>query len=245
MKDASAALKRYARQIMLWGLESQNRLATSAVLVAGLGGLGSAAALYLAAAGVGRLILVDRERVEISNLNRQILHWTRDIDRLKVDSAAEKLRKLNPSVQLVRVKAAIESPEKVEGLVAAVDVVIDCLDNWRSRFVLNEACVRIGRPLVHAAVEGLTGHLTVVAPRKGPCLRCVFPNPRDKGSVPVAGPTPGVLGAMEALEALKLITGYGKPLIGRLLVYDGYAGSAEVCRVERRRGCPVCGSENR
>lgn len=240
MRGLSDALQRYARQISLWGLESQEKLASSAVLVVGLGGLGSAAALYLTAAGVGKLVLVDSDSVSLSDLNRQVLHWTRDIGRMKVDSAVEKLRELNPGVDIERVKASFKPTSKMEELVRAAAVVVDCLDNWKSRLVLNDVCVKLGKPLVHAAVEGMRGHLTVVAPG-APCLRCIFKNPPDKASVPVVAPIAGILGTAEALEALKLITGYGKPLTGKLLVYDGFSNAIEVFETEKRPDCPACG----
>lgn len=234
--------ERYLRQVALWGEGAQRRLLSSTALVVGLGGLGSAAATYLAAAGVGKLLLADFDRVEPSDLNRQVLHWARDVGKLKVESAAEKLRELNPSVSLELVSSRLDSVELARELVEKADVVVDCLDNWRSRFLLNEACVKAGKPMVHAAVEGLSGWVTVVHPRRGPCLRCIFPrDPPERGSVPVAGPLPGAVGALEALEAVKLLTGFGESLVGRMLFYDGAAGSAEVFEVARRPSCPVCG----
>ncbi|MEM1509836.1 MAG: HesA/MoeB/ThiF family protein [Thermofilaceae archaeon] len=239
MRDLSNALQRYARQISFWGLESQEKLASSTVLVAGLGGLGSAVTLYLVAAGVGRLILVDSDSVSLSDLNRQVLHWTRDIGRMKVDSAAEKLHELNPGVEIERMKASFKPTSKMRELVRASAVVVDCLDNWKSRLALNEVCVKLGKSLVHASIEGMQGHLTVVAPGT-PCLKCIFKNPPDKASVPVIAPIAGILGAAEALETLKLITGYGKPLTGKLLVYDGFSNTVEVFEAEKRFNCPVC-----
>jgi len=236
---------RYARQIALWGEKAQQRLLSSSALVVGLGGLGSAAALYLAAAGVGKLLLVDFDRVEPSDLNRQVLHWARDVGKLKVESAAEKLRQLNPELELELVGSRLDNAERARELVERADVVLDCLDNWESRFLLNEACVEAGKPMVHAAVEGMSGWVTVVYPRRGPCLRCIFPkDPPERGSVPVAGPLPGALGALEALEAVKLLTGFGEPLVGRMLFYDGATSSAEVLDVARRPSCSVCGHLN-
>ena len=234
-------LERYDRQLRVWGVEAQERLRRSTALVVGVGGLGSPAAMYLAAAGVGRLVLVDPEVVELSNLNRQVLHWTTDLGRAKVESAAEKLRRLNPHVEVVAVRRRIESLEDAVQLVREADVVVDCLDNWRTRFLINEACVRLGKPLVHAAVRGLYGQLMVVKPGEGPCLRCLVPEePPQEERIPVAGPTPGALGALEAMEAVKLLTGYGEPLVGKLLVYDGLHGSVDVIAVRKRENCPVC-----
>jgi len=234
-------LERYDRQLRVWGVEAQERLRRSTALVVGVGGLGSPVAMYLAAAGVGRLVLVDPEVVELSNLNRQVLHWTTDLGRAKVESAAEKLRRLNPHVEVVAVRRRIESLEDAVQLVREADVVVDCLDNWRTRFLINEACVRLGKPLVHAAVRGLYGQLMVVKPGEGPCLRCLVPEePPQEERIPVAGPTPGALGALEAMEAVKLLTGYGEPLVGKLLVYDGLHGSVDVIAVRKRENCPVC-----
>jgi len=234
-------LERYDRQLRVWGVEAQERLRHSTALVVGVGGLGSPVAMYLAAAGVGRLVLVDPEVVELSNLNRQVLHWTTDLGRAKVESAAEKLRKLNPHVEVVAVRRRIESLEDAVQLVGEADVVVDCLDNWRTRFLINEACVRLGKPLVHAAVRGLYGQLMVVKPGEGPCLRCLVPEePPQEERIPVAGPTPGALGALEAMEAVKLLTGYGEPLVGKLLVYDGLHSSVDVITVRKRENCPVC-----
>lgn len=234
-------LERYDRQLRVWGVEAQERLRRSTALVVGVGGLGSPVAMYLAAAGVGRLVLVDPEVVELSNLNRQVLHWTTDLGRAKVESAAEKLRRLNPHVEVVAVRRRIESLEDAVQLVGEADVVVDCLDNWRTRFLINEACVRLGKPLVHAAVRGLYGQLMVVKPGEGPCLRCLVPEePPQEERIPVAGPTPGALGALEAMEAVKLLTGYGEPLVGKLLVYDGLHGSVDVIAVRKRENCPVC-----
>lgn len=237
---------RYLRQIAVWGREAQKKLASSKALVVGLGGLGSAASLYLVAAGVGRLTLVDHDRVEESDLNRQVLHWSRDVGKLKVESAAEKLRELNPEVEVECAAERLSSVERAVEFVEGVDIVVDCLDNWSARLILNEACVRAGKPLIHAAVEGAAGWLTVVKPGEGPCLSCIFPRtPTEKAVIPVVGPLPGVLGAMEALEALKLLTGFGKPLVGKLVYLDLANGGAETIRVERNPSCRACSRGSR
>jgi len=236
------AAGRYARQVALWGAEAQERLASSSVLVAGLGGLGSAAALYLAAAGVGRLVLVDDDRVEESDLNRQVLHWTPDVGRPKVESAAEKLARVNPEVEVVALSERIDSLERALELVERVDVVLDCLDNWATRLLLNDACAAARKPLVHAAVEGMAGWLTVVKVPEGPCLRCALPRAlRDRQGVPVVGPLPGVLGSMQAVEALKLLTGYGRAAVGVLVHYDAASCTFETIPIERNPRCPTCG----
>lgn len=232
---------RYVRQIAAWGEEAQARLASSSALVVGLGGLGSAASLYLAAAGVGKLVLADHDEVEESDLNRQVLHWTSDIGRPKVESAAEKLRRLNPEVEVEVVRERLSSLKRALELVKRADVVVDCLDNWPSRFLLNRACIEVGRPLVHAAVEVAAGWLTVVKPGEGPCLRCTFPRAPGGPEPPIVGPVPGVFGSLEALEALKLLTGFGRPLVGKLLYYDASSGAVEIFATTRNPACPACG----
>lgn len=238
-------LERYDRQIRMFGRDAQLRLKNSSVLVVGIGGLGSPASIYLAAAGVGRLVLLDFEKVELSNLNRQVAHWTPDIGRLKVESAAEKIRKLNPGVDVETLAERLDE-SNVRDIVSSVDVVVDGLDNWASRFLVNRVCVELGKPLVHAGVRGMHGQLTVVYPGRGPCLQCIIPRPPPEEKVfPVLGTTPGVMGVLEANEAIKLITGYGRPLIGRLLIYDGLNAEISIVSIRKRKNCPVCGSEGR
>ncbi|PCN51236.1 adenylyltransferase [Candidatus Geothermarchaeota archaeon ex4572_27] len=237
----SAWEERYDRQIRVWGREGQARLKRASVLVAGVGGLGSAAALYLVAAGVGRVVLVDPERVELSNLNRQVLYWTRDVGKLKVECAAEKLRELNPEVKVEAVPERI-TEDNVRDLVSSVDLVVDGMDNWGTRLLLNRACVELGKPFVHAGVYEAQGQLLTVIPRKGPCLQCVFPEPPPEvRPFPVVGTAPGVLATLQATEALKILAGYGTASVGKLIVFDGYDLSFYVVAVKRRPDCPVCG----
>lgn len=225
----------------MFGVESQARLKKSRVLIVGVGGLGCPVALYLAAAGVGEIILVDSERVELSNLNRQILYWTRDVGRLKVDSASEKLRELNPEVR-VRAIASYADEDLLERLVPEVDLVIDALDNWKSRFTLNRVCVRHRKPLIHAGVYGLYGQLLVIIPGLTPCLQCIISEELQETRVfPVLGTTPGVLALIQAAEAIKILTGYGKPALNKLIVYDGYTTSFHEIAVQRNPNCKVCG----
>ncbi|MCD6530299.1 HesA/MoeB/ThiF family protein [Candidatus Bathyarchaeota archaeon] len=237
-------LERYDRQLRIigWGVESQLKVKGSHVMVVGAGGLGCPTALYLAAAGVGHIAVVDRERVELSNLNRQVLHWSGDLDKPKVDSVAEKLRKLNPNVRVESLQLELNE-ENIEDLVRKFDVIVDCLDNWRTRFLLNEACVKLRKPLVHAGVHSWYGQITTVLPGRGPCLRCIWPeNPPETERFPILGATAGTLGLLEALEVVKLITGLGQPLVGRLLYLDLEIASIEELKVERVKNCPVCGS---
>ena len=241
MPLTKSMLERYDRQIRLFGAEAQERLRDSTVLVAGVGGLGCASSLYLTAAGVGRLILVDFGRVELSNLNRQILYGTEDLGRLKVEAASERLRRLNPEVEVVGMNVRI-SRDNVSRLVGMADLVVDGMDNWGTRYLLNDECVRQRKPFIHAGVFGMGGQLLVVLPGKGPCLRCVLPSPpAEEGVFPVLGVAPGILGVLQATEALKLITGYGEPSVGRMVVYDGYSMELRAVEVERRGDCEACG----
>lgn len=234
-------LERYDRQIKLLGLDKQMRLARSKVLVLGVGGLGSPAAMYLAAAGVGELVLVDYGTVELSNLNRQILYTTKDIGKLKVMVAAERLRELNPNVRIKPISS--EADEKLlESIIPEVDVVIDGLDSWRARFAVNRVCVKHRKPFIHAGVQGVYGQLLVVIPGKTPCLRCIMPRePQESELIPVLGPTPGLLAMIQVTETIKLLTGYGNPALNKLIVYDGYNMMFHVIPVERNPNCPVCG----
>lgn len=226
---------------MVFGLRGQERLRKAKVLIVGVGGLGSIAAYYLAAAGVGKLVIVDHERVELSNLNRQILYTSSDIGKYKVYAAKERLEKLNPHVTVVAYNRRFDE-ELAEKLIPDIDVAIDALDNWSTRMILNKYCVKYRKPLIHAGVREAYGQLLVVLPGKGPCLQCVFPRPREEGRIPVLGPIPGVLGALEALEAIKIITGYGEPAVGRLIVFDGRSLRMEEVKVLRNPNCPVCAS---
>ena len=225
------------------------RLKKSRVMVAGLGGLGCPLAVYMAAAGVGKLLLVDKEKVELSNLNRQILHWTPDLGRLKTESAAEKLRDLQEAsrhgidVDVEAVVAEIDE-DNVRELVSGVDLVLDGVDNWRTRLLLNEACVTLSKPFIHAGIYGVSGQMLVVIPREGPCLQCIMPRPPpEAGRFPVLGTTPAVLAALQATEAIKILAGYGEPAVGKLVVYDGYDMTFREIRVSRNPNCPVCGGE--
>jgi len=242
---AKEEIERYDRQLIIkgWGVEGQKRLKTSRIAVVGIGGLGSPAAIYLAVAGVGELVLIDKDVVELSNLNRQILHWDQDIGLLKVESAKKKIRKLNQNVKVETIRETI-SRDNIMRFIRGVDVVIDALDNFRTRYILNEACVKLNIPLVHAGVYSFTGQLTTILPKRGPCLECIFPKPPvEKEKFPIVGVTPGIIGAMEALEAIKIITGIGTPLVGRLLIFDGEDFTIEIVNVKRNEKCPVCGEK--
>ncbi len=239
---SDSELKRYDRQIMIFGVDGQLKLKKSNVLVVGVGGLGSPIALYLTAAGVGRIVLVDSEDVELSNLNRQILHWTEDVGKPKVVSAVDKLRRLNPEVVVEGIKARADEGLLRE-LIPKVDLVLDGLDNWETRFLVNKICVEFNKPFIHAGIMGLYGQLLVIIPGKTPCLQCLIPRkPPEVKPFPVLGTTPAVMAALQVTEAIKLITNYGVPALGKLIIYDGYTLSFKEVGVSRRPDCPVCGS---
>jgi adenylyltransferase/sulfurtransferase len=239
--------QRYARHLTLpqVGESGQSRLRDASVLIVGLGGLGSPAALYLAAAGVGRLGLVDHDEVAVHNLQRQILHDTAAIGRPKTDSARARLEGLNPQVTLDTWQVAL-TRDNARGIVADYDIVLDGTDTFTTRYLLNDACVLEGRPLVQASVHRFEGQLSVYGVGDGPCYRCVHPEPPPAGSVPscaeggVLGVLPGLLGTMQATEALKLILGIGEPLQGRLLVVDALTMRFREVGIERDPACAWC-----
>ena len=224
------------------GKEGQEKLKRASVAIVGIGGLGSPAAFYLAGAGVGRLILIDSERPELSNLNRQILHWENDFSLTKAQSAAEKLAKFNSDI-LIEPRSVRISRENVSDVLRDADVVVDGLDNYETRYIINEYCVMNKKPYVHAAVRGLVGQATTIIPGKSPCLKCIVPEPPEpEEKFPIIGATAGVLGCIEAVETIKLITGLGRPLIGELLIIDLEDMAFNLVRVERKADCPVCRS---
>jgi adenylyltransferase/sulfurtransferase len=244
MKFSSTELERYDRQIRIKGLgkSGQSKLKKACVMVVGAGGLGCPASLYLVAAGVGYVAIVDKDTVELSNLNRQILHWNTDVGKLKSLSLIEKLHQLNPEVEVEAIPKAITS-DNAEELIKSFTVVVDGLDCWSTRFVLNKACVKERVPFVHAGIHSLYGQITTILPGKGPCLQCILPKPPpEEEKFPVLGATAGTLGLLEVLETIKIITGLGEPLVGRMLHFDGEIMSFQEIRVERRPECPVCGS---
>ncbi|MDI6884534.1 MAG: MoaD family protein [Hadesarchaea archaeon] len=243
----SKELQRYSRQIIIPGIgkKGQLKLKRAHVFVAGLGGLGSPACIYLVAAGVGHLTIIDNQRVDMTNLNRQILHLELDVGRSKAGSAVEKLYAMNPNVKVDSKLKRITS-KNVGQLIKGADVVVDGMDNYPIRYLLNEACVRNRIPFVHGAVEGLVGQLMTVVPGKGPCLKCLVPRePSKKPLFPVLGATPGVIGCLQAMETIKLITGVGEPLVGRMLIFNGADMTFDEMKVKRDPRCPVCGKRGR
>jgi len=233
--------ERYHRQMILpgWGEQAQELLASATVFVAGAGGLGSPVALYLAAAGVGTLRICDSGHVELSNLNRQILHGQADIARLKPASAVESLGRLNPRVRVVPLSETI-TRDTIPGLVADASLIVDCLDNFATRFVLNEFALGTGIPFVHAGVQGLCGQIGFFNPPQTACLACLVPEAPPADTFPILGATAGLLGCLQALEALKYLTGTGELLRGRLLFCDGASMEFQEVALERDPACPVC-----
>lgn len=237
---------RYSRHLLLAevGRAGQERLLGASVLLVGLGGLGCPAAQYLAAAGVGRLGLADGDTVDATNLQRQVLHGTSDLGRPKVQSAAEKLAAMNPDPQLVSLGRI--TAENALALLAPYDIVIDGSDNFATKFLINDACVSLGKPLLHAGILRFQGQLFTVLPGQSACYRCVFEAPPPPGAVAncaeagVLGAVAGVLGSLLANEALKLILGLGQPLTDRLLVFDALTTRFREVPIKRRHDCPSC-----
>jgi len=240
---------RYSRHVLIpeIGVAGQQRLLASKVLVVGAGGLGSPAALYLAAAGVGRLGIVDDDVVDESNLQRQVLHSTAALGEPKVASGERRVRELNPDVEVVAYQERLSAENVDRILDEDWEVIVDGADNFPTRYLLNDASVWHGIPVVHGSIFRFEGQATVFAPGAGPCYRCLFPQPPPPELAPscaeggVLGVLPGVIGSIQGAEALKLVLGIGEPLIGRLLLYDALAGSFDEVAVRRDPDCPVCG----
>jgi adenylyltransferase/sulfurtransferase len=242
-------LTRYARQMRLpqVGAHGQEMLKKGSVLIVGAGGLGSPAALYLAAAGVGRIGIADADRVDITNLQRQILYGTDDVGLSKTDVAARTLRSLNPAIEIEPIAERLTSENTLE-LIRRYDVVIDGTDNFPTRYLLSDACVLVDRPLIYGSVDRFDGQVSVFVADGGPCYRCLFPEPPEPGSVDncavagVLGVLPGLIGTAQATEALKLLLGIGEPLVGRLLMIDALRMRFRSIEVERDPACPACGT---
>jgi molybdopterin-synthase adenylyltransferase len=235
-------LERYKRQIAIagWGGPGQSRLKNARILIAGAGGLGSPAALYLAAAGIGYLRIIDSDKVELSNLNRQLLHSTPDIGREKTVSAGEKLKALNPALSIDLVQQRI-TPENIDSLVTGMHGILDATDNLQTRYILNRGSVKARIPLFHGAVSGFEGRALTVLPYKSACLMCIYKGAVLNEKTPVTGVTPGVIGCIEATEAIKYLTGLGSLLTDRLLIYDGSRMIFSEIRVSRDPECQHCG----
>ena len=244
-------VQRYARHIILpeVGMEGQQRLKQAKVLCVGAGGLGSPLALYLAAAGVGTLGLVDFDVVDASNLHRQVIHFTSDVGRPKLESAEEKIRAINPHVTVRKFETKLTSANALE-IIGGFDIVADGTDNFPTRYLINDACVLSGKPNVYGSIFRFEGQASVFATREGPCYRCLYPEPPPPGLVPscaeggVLGVLPGLIGVIQATEVLKLILGpdAGEPLIGRLLLVDTLTMRFREMRLKKDAACPVCGT---
>jgi sulfur-carrier protein adenylyltransferase/sulfurtransferase len=242
--------ERYSRHLLLpeVGLEGQQKLLDAKVLLLGAGGLGSPAALYLAAAGVGTLGIVDNDEVDLSNLQRQVIHSSERIGVPKVDSAEQTVKALNPDVEVIKHPVRLDA-SNIMDILPDYEIVVDGLDNFPTRYLLNDASVRLRIPVVSAAILGFEGQLSVFKPYEGPCYRCLFPVPPPAELAPscgangVLGVLPGTMGLLQATEVVKLILGQGDPLIGRLLMYDALAARVTEVKVRRDPECPICSRE--
>jgi adenylyltransferase/sulfurtransferase len=239
----AAEIERYDRQILIegFGEKGQERLREARLLIAGAGGLGSPVAIYLTAAGVGRIRIVDHDRVELSNLNRQILHWEADIGRKKVESAGKKLRSLNTTVEIETVGETI-TEDNVAELAQDCDGIVDAMDNLPTRYLLNRCAVKKKIPFFHGAVRGFEGRAMTILPGKTACLRCMYRGPIPREKFPVIGVTPAVIGSIQATEVIKYLAGIGTLLTNRLLIYNGLKAAFSEFRVERNPECEDCGS---
>jgi adenylyltransferase/sulfurtransferase len=242
-------IQRYARHLILpdVGLDGQLRVKSARVLVVGAGGLGSPVALYLAAAGVGTLGLVDFDDVDVSNLQRQILHGTKDIGRSKLESARARLRDVNPHVRVETHDTRLTSANALE-IIGGYDIVVDGTDNFATRYLTNDACVLLGKPNVYGSIFRFEGQASVFGVKDGPCYRCLFPEPPPPGSVPscaeggVLGVLPGIVGTIQATETIKLILGIGETLAGRLLLIDALSMQFRAMTLRKDPACPACGT---
>ena len=235
-------LKRYDRQINIqeFGKKGQENLKKAHVVVAGAGGLGSSVSLYLTAAGIGHISVIDHETIELSNLNRQILHWEKDIGKSKVESAVEKLTQINSDIEITGIKEKINE-ENVLKLLKGADAVVDCMDNFRTRFILNDAILKLEIPFFHGACYGFEGRATTIIPKKTPCLRCIIPKSPPERKVPIMGTTPGTIGTIQATEVIKFFAGIKLLLTNKLLIYDSRYLTYDLIKIERNPKCLSCG----
>ncbi|MCK4636498.1 MAG: HesA/MoeB/ThiF family protein [Methanomicrobia archaeon] len=235
-------LTRYDRQIRMqeFGKKGQENLKKAHVVVAGAGGLGSSAGIYLATSGIGHISIIDHEAVELSNLNRQILHWERDIGKSKVESAVEKLRQINSDIEVTDIEKEIKE-ENVLELLKGADAIVDCMDNFHTRFILNDAALKLNIPFFHGACYGFEGRATTIIPKKTPCLRCIIPKSPPEKKVPIMSTTPGTIGTIQATEVIKFFAGIKPLLTSKLLIYDSWYLTYDLIKIERNRKCPSCG----
>jgi sulfur-carrier protein adenylyltransferase/sulfurtransferase len=241
-------VKRYSRHLIMpeVGMDGQKRLKAASILLIGAGGLGSPLAMYLAAAGIGRIGLVDYDVVDYTNLQRQVIHGTKDVGRPKLESAKARIVDINPHVQVDTYEVPLTSENALE-LFAPYDIIIDGTDNFPTRYLTNDACVLLGKPNVYGSIFRFEGQASVFYAKEGPCYRCLFPEPPPPGLVPscaeggVLGVLPGAIGAIQATEAIKLVLGMGESLVGRLLLYDAATMNFDEVRLRKNPNCPLCG----
>ena len=250
MAFTNEQLERYSRHIILQevGVKGQKKLLNASVLIIGAGGLGAPAALYLAATGVGTIGIVDADEVDLSNLQRQVIHTTNDVGKAKVKSAAETMEAINPDVTVKTYRTFVDSTNIMD-LIKDYDFIIDGTDNFPAKFLINDACVMAGKPFSHAGIIRFKGQLMTYVPGEGPCYRCVFKNPPPKDAVPtckqagVIGAMGGVIGSLQAMEAIKYIIGKGELLTGKLLTYDALKMEFHTIKLPKDHHCAVCGDE--
>src|ERR1039458_1392144 len=239
---------RYSRHLIMpeVGMEGQLKLKSAKVALIGTGGLGAPLGMYLAAAGIGRIGLVDFDVVDFTNLQRQVIHGTKDVGKKKLDSAIESMHDINPFVRLDRYETALTSENALE-IIKDYDIIVDGTDNFPTRYLVNDACVLLGKPNVYGSIFRFEGQATVFAYKGGPCYRCLYPEPTPPGLVPscaeggVLGILPGTIGLIQATETVKLILGIGEPLVGRLLLYDALAMRFRELKLRKNPECPICG----
>ena len=242
-------VQRYSRHLILpdVGMVGQEKLKQASALIVGAGGLGSPVAMYLAAAGIGRLGLVDYDVVDVTNLQRQIIHGTKDIGRPKLESAKERILDINPHVQVDLYEVPFTSANALE-IARPYDILIDGTDNFPTRYLVNDVCVLLGKPNAYGSIFRFEGQVSVFAHQDGPCYRCLYPEPPPPGLVPscaeggVLGVLPGTVGTLQATEAIKVLLGIGEPLVGRLLIFDALAMDFTTLKVRKNPNCPVCGN---
>jgi len=252
MQFTEEQIKRYSRHIILpeVGGKGQRKISTAKVFIAGAGGLGCPVGYYLTAAGVGTIAIVDNDEVELSNLQRQIAHSVKTLGVNKAESAKQTFENLNPDVKVIAIKQKINS-KNILDLIKDYDIVVDGTDNFPTRYLINDACVMLKKPLVSGAILRFEGQVTTILPGDGPCYRCLFEEPPPPGLVPscqeagVLGVLPGVIGALQATEVLKLILGKGRPLMGELLVYDALKTNFRKVKIPKNPDCPICGENPR
>jgi adenylyltransferase/sulfurtransferase len=242
MKLSEEELKRYHRQMLMdgWGEKTQERLKNSTVFIAGAGGLGSPAAIYLAVAGIGHIRICDFDSLDWSNLNRQVLHDHTRVGMNKALSGKLTIERMNPYVRVTALTEKIVA-ENVDELVGDADIVVDCMDNFTTRYLLNESAIRKHIPLVYGSIWGMEGRLSFIQFPETPCLRCLFPEAPPSEVFPVLGTTPAVIGSLQALETIKYLTGVGKTIKGRLLIWDGSTSEFRILKALKDPHCPMCG----